>query len=284
MNEAWLGLGGLTVRLTGGDSVGAAMRIPGMAVFAVPGGKADIELALDAPLPAAALQPLHRFPIVDDRSHCLFGLDAEGRYAYHFEGYGRLRFDPRQPGRVECSPIGDSAVLRFALWIALSMTGPGLGVVPLHASAVVCHGQAVACLGESGTGKSTHTRLWLSHIEGCHLLNDDSPLLAAAADGVWLYGSPWSGKSPCFRAERRPLAALLRLEQRRQNSIRRLGVVEAFAALQPSCPPCLMKEERLADRLVDLVGKVIARTPVYRMGCLPDAGAAQLSHSTIFGL
>lgn len=278
-----MALGGLTVGLTGNESLRLAMSIHGISTFLTTERRQEVLWVLDADLPKAELQVLHRFEIVDGSRLCWFGLDNEGRYCYEFEGYGRLRFDPKVPSKVECSTIADADVLRFGLWVAMSMVGLWHGVVPVHASAVVCHGRAVLCLGESGTGKSTHTRLWLNHVEGCHLLNDDSPLLSVAADEVWAYGSPWSGKTPCYRAERWPVAALQRLEQRPTNSIQRLGVVEAFAALQPSCPPCLIKDERLADRLVATVGEVIGRVATYRMGCLPNSEAARLSHDTIFG-
>ncbi|MBQ9418395.1 MAG: hypothetical protein IJU19_07460 [Bacteroidales bacterium] len=284
MSEAWLSVGGTHLRLTGDEGVRLAMSLPGMAVFASQEGKCDVEVKLDAVLPDAMVNALHSFDIMDGQSRCRFGLDAEGRYCYEFEGYGRVRFDANRPSVVECSPIANADVVRFALWVAVSMAGLWHGVVPVHASAVVCDGRAVLCLGESGTGKSTHTRLWLRHIEGCHLLNDDSPLLVAAADGVWVYGSPWSGKTPCYRPERWSVAALLRLEQRPENSIRRLVGVEAFAALQPSCPPCLAKEELLTDRLVAFLDGVLRQVAVYRMGCLPNGEAAMLSHQTIFGL
>lgn len=98
-----------------------------------------------------------------------------------------------------------------------------------------------------------------------------------------VYGSPWSGKTHCYHQKRVPVAALLRLEQKPENSIRKLGVIESFAALQPSCPPCMVKDERCTDKLVDFISEVIRHTAVYRMGCLPNAAAALMSHKTIIG-
>jgi hypothetical protein len=77
------------------------------------------------------------------------------------------------------------------------------------------------------------------------------------------------------------VAGLLRLEQRPANTIRRLGSVEAFAALQPSCPPSLARDERCMDLLVQFISNVLQHVPAYRMGCLPDADAAHLSHDTL---
>jgi hypothetical protein len=147
---------------------------------------------------------------------------------------------------------------------------------------VVCEGRAVLCLGESGTGKSTHTRLWREHIPGATLLNDDSPIVAIEDGKAVVYGSPWSGKTDCFRPERFPIAGLVRIEQRPFNRITPLPAVFAVAALQPSCPPALAHEEYCLGQVMRFVGDVVNRVPIYRLECLPDKEAAQLCYTTIF--
>lgn len=68
------------------------------------------------------------------------------------------------------------SLMRFGLWIMF-----GIAISPeaiaIHSSTIECEGRAVLFLGESGTGKSTHTRLWQEHIPGARLLNDDSPII-----------------------------------------------------------------------------------------------------------
>lgn len=281
--EACYNIGGLGVRLTGGDDMRFLPLMPGMSEFECDGCD-GITVELDVPLVPVRCRLLHSFDILDGTRECRFGIDADGVYHYAF-GNDRLRlcYNPREPEVVRCTTMGELSHLRYALWTAYGMAALHHGAVPVHSSVVACDGRAVMCLGESGTGKSTHTRLWLENIEGCHLLNDDSPILRIEEDGVWVYGSPWSGKTHCYRQERYPVAALLRLEQRPANSIRRLPTLEAFAALQPSCPPCFARDERYMDALVRYVSGVIERVPVYRMGCLPDAAAALMSHNTIMG-
>lgn len=283
MAETTLHIGGHPIRMEGGATLLLAMSIPGMREFLSTAAAPDMEVLLDSPVSLPECRWLHRFDIADGRSFCSFGMDAEGVYYYQLGSNGVLRYDERIPGRVEISPMSDPSHLRFALWVAYGMMGLRKGSVPVHSSVVVCGDRAVMCLGESGTGKSTHTRLWLEHIPDTHLLNDDSPIVSLIDNAVRVYGSPWSGKTHCYRPENYPIAGLLRLEQRPTNTIRALGVLEAFAALQPSCPPSFAKEERCMDALVDFISEVIRRVPVYRMGCLPDADAARLSHNTIIG-
>lgn len=282
MPSATLAIGGLPLALVGGNSVQTVMNLPGMAAFA----NADtpvITIILDAPFASHTTHILHRFTILDGTDECLFGIDTDGVYHYRFREGEEVCFDPRKPNEALITPLDGPSKLRFALWLAYSMTAVAHGRMPVHSSVVVCDGQAVLCLGESGTGKSTHTRLWLENIDGTHLLNDDSPILAARRDGpAEVFGSPWSGKTHCYRQEHHPVAALLRLEQRPQNSIRRLPTLEAIAALQPSCPPAMAHDERCLSLMMHFVGAVVTGTPAYRLGCLPNADAARLSHNTIF--
>ena len=281
MENARLLIGGIGVTLTGGASVALAMRLPGMAVFAQPGADGMV-VRLDEQVMLPPCRWLYSYDLEVSGVKCRFGVGEDG---CHYQVFGDgvvLRHDSREPDSVVCSAVADASLLRYVLWTAYGMAALHRGAVPVHTSAVVCDGKAVLCLGESGTGKSTHTRLWRENIAGTFLLNDDSPIVRAEADGIYAYGSPWSGKSPCFRQERYPVAALLRIVQRPENTIKRLGVVEAFAALQPSCPPVLAHDEGCMDMTVDFISKVVGQVPVYRLGCLPDAAAAHLSHDTIF--
>ena len=152
--------------------------------------------------------------------------------------------------------------------------------IAIHSSVIVHSGRAVLFLGESGTGKSTHTRLWREHISGAQLLNDDSPIVRVVEGVPTVFGSPWSGKTPCYRNESYPIAAFVRLAQAPHNRIARLPVVRAIGALLPSCPPAFAYDAQLQDNICDTLSQLIARVPVYQLECLPDADAARLSFET----
>ena len=234
----------------------------------------------DRPL-VAQEREVYRFELAEGCGWCHMLVDENDNPAYRFDSGSVLLHDRHRIGDVHLHWRGDLSELQYMLWLSYAHAALPYKAVPIHASVVVCQGRAVLCLGESGTGKSTHTRLWMDHIDGCHLLNDDSPILRVEPDGVWVYGSPWSGKTPCYRQERVPVAALMRLEQRPENSIRRLNILESFTALHPSCPPTLAYDERCTDKIVNFIGNVISRVPVFRLGCLPNADAARLAYSTI---
>lgn len=283
-SKATLSIGGLPLVLTGEKGVEVAMSLPGMSVFRTATvADSPLFVHLDASVEMPSCRWLHRFAIADGAAECRFGVDVDGVYYFSFGEWGQMRFDPCDDHTVMLSRIESPSLLLFALWTAYAMLALPRRATPIHSSVVVHGGRAVLCLGESGTGKSTHTSLWIKYIDDCFLLNDDSPILRVEGDEVVAYGSPWSGKTPCFKQQRVPVAALLRLEQRPENTICRLGTIEAFTAVHPSCPPALAHEERCVDQMVPFIGQVIGHVPVYRLGCLPDADAARLSCSTIFG-
>jgi hypothetical protein len=176
----------------------------------------------------------------------------------------------------------DIAILRFGLWVIYSITIAPLRGIAIHSSAIAYEGRSALFLGESGTGKSTHTRLWRENIEGAHLLNDDSPILRVVDGTPYAYGSPWSGKTPCYKNKRLPLAGLVRLSQAPHNKIKRVNTLLAIGALLPSCPHILATDDALQDEICTTLSQVIATTPIYRLECLPDAEAAALSCKTLF--
>lgn len=182
-----------------------------------------------------------------------------------------------------CDGEVDSSLLRFGIWIMFGIIIAPLGGIAIHSSVIVKDDAGLLCLGESGTGKSTHTRLWRENIEGAKLLNDDSPIIRMVDGVAYVYGSPWSGKTPCYVNKRVPIRGFMRLSQAPHNKIKRLHVLTAIGALLPSCPPSFAYDDTLQDHICTTLSDMIASTPVYHLECLPNAEAAQLSYNTIYG-
>lgn len=245
-------------------------------------------------VPAADRQPIDTFDFADADAVCL--LERYARPDGSPAGY-LFTLSPRDGSRpvgfaaeagsavcrTDFSPGDLPMLFRFGLWMMLNIRTAQRSVAAIHSSVILHRGEAVLFLGESGTGKSTHTRLWREHIPGAELLNDDSPFIRTDADGTPLAcGSPWSGKTPCYRPVEVPIRGIVRLSQGPENRIERLSVLRAYGALQPSFPPSLAHDESLADGINDLISKLLSRIPVYRLSCLPDAEAAQLACRTLY--
>jgi len=182
---------------------------------------------------------------------------------------------------IQRSGIFDYISLR-SIWIAFSIAALSRQTVSIHASTVMYRGKSVLFLGESGTGKSTHAQLWLNHIPYTELLNDDCPFLRVEADGnIQVYGSPWSGKTPCYKNMHTPVAAFVRLSQAPYNRIRRLTGIEAIAALLPSCPLTFAYDKQLSESIYSVLSHALQQAPVYHLECLPNADAARLVYETL---
>ena len=172
---------------------------------------------------------------------------------------------------------------RFALWVAYGLMTLQRETLAIHSSCIVYKNKAVLFLGESGTGKSTHTRLWREYIDGAVLLNDDSPMIRVEDGKVWAYGSAWSGKTPCYKNERYELKACVRLSQAPYNRMQKLSVLQAYGAIHPSCAPEFAYDDALYDEVSRTIGQILSVVPFYHLACLPDGEAALLSCRTIFG-
>ena len=287
-------IAGCRIRTAGRDSDLVALGLKAFRPF---------EVAYDPAAPTAAIIEMNLTPHIDAErvreltrfdlegwggAECIFGR-TDKDYVLHIAGPdgGELLFVyDRESNRAQCNvsrDVPDMSAVRFGLWFMTALATVGHNVTPVHSSAIVCNGRAVLFLGESGTGKSTHTRLWRENIDGAVLLNDDSPFIGFVDGRATAFGAPWSGKTPCYKQEQYPIAAIVRLSQAPHNAIRPLRSVHAIGALLPSLTPAFGYDDELQDRMLATLSKIISQVPVYHLECLPDAAAARLSYDTVFG-
>ena len=283
-----------TLRTEGKHSDIAACGLRSFKVFEVEPHtdlEADMVLRLDSTLDKEnypITKMLLEFDFENMYATCSLARYATGyRYTLYRNGKTYLFVKEDNSNLVEsnigCEERVDVALLRFGIWMMFGIVIAPLGGIAIHSSVNVKDGKALLCLGESGTGKSTHTRLWRENIEGSWLLNDDSPIIRMVEGKAVAFGSPWSGKTPCYINDSAPIVGFLRLSQAPHNKIHRLSALSAIGALLPSCPPAFAHDDALQDHICNTLSNMIACTPAYHLECLPNAEAAQLSYSTIYG-
>lgn len=181
--------------------------------------------------------------------------------------------------------VKDVKYVKFALdnsmMLLYSFATSALGTLEMHASVIVNSGKGYLFLGKSGTGKSTHSRLWLANIEGSRLLNDDNPVLKVCSDGlIRVYGSPWSGKTRCYINADVPVGAIVSLRQAPYNKIEKLELLDSYITLFSSCSG-LKNDKYQGDGIHESIEAVATTVPFFRLDCLPDADAAALCHKTV---
>ena len=169
--------------------------------------------------------------------------------------------------------IDNGLMLMYAFRTASLMT------LEMHAAVVVRRGdeaKGYLFLGHSGTGKSTHARQWLAAFEDAWLLNDDNPILRVMDNGeVRVYGSPWSGKTPCHKNESAPVGGIIKLSQAPENKIQTISLPQAYAYMLSSASGLKM-EQTMADNMFETIKHIITHISCYHLACLPNEEAARV--------
>lgn len=185
-----------------------------------------------------------------------------------------------------CALNGTMNMRRFGLNSALMLTFAFAGcthdTLLIHASLVRHNGYGYAFIAKSGTGKSTQVSMWLRHIPNCDLMNDDNPIIRIIDGKPYIYGGPWSGKTPCYRNVKAPLGAITRIDRAKSNSIEKLSAIEAFASVLPACSS-MKWDVDIFEHICDSVTKIVETTNIYTLHCLPNKESALLckNHITI---
>jgi len=146
-------------------------------------------------------------------------------------------------------------------------------VLLFHGSAVAVDGAVYLFAAKSGTGKSTHVRLWRERFgDRAVMVNDDKPLLGIRPEGVTVYGTPWDGKHRLSSNVALPLKALCLLERDGTNHIERVRPETALPALLQQA----YRAESM-ERILPLVLRLAEAVPLYRLGCNMDPEAAEVA-------
>ena len=149
----------------------------------------------------------------------------------------------------------------------------------LHASAVILDGYAYLFSASSGTGKSTHTALWCEVFPEAKILNDDKPAIRILRDGIYVYGTPWSGKSDLNLNLKIPLGGICFLERSEENFIEPMETGDAILlTLNQTVRPM---EQADMDLLLKTLDTVLCKTPLYRMGCNISPDAAKMAYAAM---
>lgn len=171
--------------------------------------------------------------------------------------------------------------LNSVLMLAFAFAGASRSVLLIHASLVRHRGWGYPFIAKSGTGKSTQVSSWLRYIPDCDLMNDDNPIIRILDDGKpYIFGSPWSGKTPCYRNVMAPLGAVTRIDRADKNWVERLNPVEAFTSFLPSCSS-MKWDIDIYRKICDTVTRVVETVPIYTLHCLPDKEAAMVCNRAI---
>ena len=176
----------------------------------------------------------------------------------------------------------DAYMEGLAVYRKIAERMPSFDTFLMHGSCVAVDGRGYLFTAKSGTGKSTHTRLWRELFgDRAVMINDDKPLIRVSDGNATVYGTPWNGKHHLGSNRAVPLQAICALERAENNVIRRISAVEAYPILlqqiyRPQDSDAMEKTLKLIDRLIGSVA-------LWRLGCNMDPEAAQISYDAMKG-
>ena len=176
----------------------------------------------------------------------------------------------------------DGYLETLAVYRKVAEAMPAFDTMLVHGSCVAVDGEAYLLCAPSGTGKSTHARLWRELLgERAVMVNDDKPLVRAEGCSAVAFGTPWDGKHHLSNNVTVPLRAVCLLERAEDNQIRRLEAAEAYPrVLRHVYRP---RGHRALALTIGLVDGLLSSVDLWSLGCNMDIEAAELSYSAMSG-
>lgn len=154
------------------------------------------------------------------------------------------------------------------------------GILLFHGSAIAVDNEGYLFTAHSGTGKSTHTRLWKQVFgERAVIVNDDKPFLELTKTGILLHGSPWSGKHGLDANICVPLKGLCILERGTENTIRPATADEALGMLQKQAYRPINAEKEV--EFLSLTHRLVALVSLWKLSCTKEQAAAQIAYNAM---
>lgn len=151
-----------------------------------------------------------------------------------------------------------------------------------HSSAIAVNGKAYLFTAPSGTGKSTHARLWRELLGNkAVMVNDDKPIIRYVDGAFYVYGTPWNGKHALDTNTRVKIEAICQIRQSKENSITQVSAKDMIPVmfnqtLRPS-------DAFSMENLLDLLDKLLQSVKLFRLDCNMDISSAKLSYGVMSG-
>lgn len=146
------------------------------------------------------------------------------------------------------------------------------GKYALHSASNYYQEKAWLYSASSGTGKTTHVKLW-EKLYAVPVLNGDLNLLGMEKDEVFVYGIPWCGTSGVYTTKKYPLGGIILLKRGTENRVCKLPQDERqlYTAQRMISPA--WTEKQVDDSLL-FAEKLSDRIPIRQLYCTQEPSAA----------
>lgn len=150
-----------------------------------------------------------------------------------------------------------------------------------HGAVVAVNGEGYLFTAKSGTGKTTHIKLWTENVPNSYILNGDKPLIKISSGCTMVCGTPWRGKEDYGVNQNLPLKALCILQRSKENHISEISPREAFPILYQQTHH--MEDAACMEEMIQLLGMLSHSVELYRLGCNMEQDAPWVSYWAMSG-
>jgi len=156
------------------------------------------------------------------------------------------------------------------------------GGLCLHSCVVSYEGNGILFSAVTKTGKSTHAHLWQEMFPGTEIINGDNGFCRVLDGCPFVFGAPWCGDSNEYMNKTLPVRAIVFIERAPENSIEKLGTLDAFMRLSARCYMPFWDKD-LVNKTMDTVEYMTRKVACYLLRCQPDRDAVRIAHHELFG-
>lgn len=136
----------------------------------------------------------------------------------------------------------------------------------LHCSCLEYEGKAIIFTAKSGTGKSTHSRLWRELLgDKVTMINDDKPIVRFVDNEFIIYGTPWNGKHSLSNNIKAPIKAIYYLYQAKENKVERCDAISSISKLLSQT--ILPDNNECMHRLLTMLENLVTQIPMFDLYC-----------------
>lgn len=229
----------------------------------------------------------HKGLMIDDRKELsIYKVDKDFYYAslntkgseVVYELYASPKWDKIVLSE-NCLHDCDASIIDILMMLTFIYSGAFFNTILLHSSCIKYGDNVLAFIGQSGVGKSTHSRLWLAHVPNTMLLNDDQPAVRVLNDGkILIFGTPWSGKTYCYKNDQGMLKGIIRLKQAPINKITSLNPVSLFQELLSSSS-MIKADPETFKQITATLAMLSSKVPGFILENRPEKEAVELVYT-----
>lgn len=197
----------------------------------------------------------------------------------HFDFIAKANVNDFEKDRAVVPQASDSYLESLSVYRCISNNIIDYNGFVLHASVIVKDGFAYAFAAKSGTGKTTHSRLWLKVFPDAEIINGDKPLIRCIDGVFYAYGTPWCGKENYNKNKKAQLKGICFIERDENNSI--VGISKAEAVKRIYTQLLIPNDAGKAAKTLELLSEFIDTVPAYLLKCNISEEAAFVAYKEL---